>query len=70
MSSPLYACAVCFGGTDNAGLVSGLNWGIFILMGFTFSILAALMFAVYKIEQGRARTEAPHLNKEAWTKAE
>ena len=68
MSSPLLACAVCFGGNDNAGLVSGLNWGIFVLMFFTFSILASLMFAVYKIEKGRSEAEAATLTKEAWEK--
>ena len=69
MSSPLYACAVCFGGTDSAGLVSGLNWGIFVLMFFTFSILSALMFAIYKIEQNRAQRDSVQLTKDAWEKS-
>ena len=51
---PLFACATCFGQTDNAGLGRAYAWGVFILMGFTFSILGALALAVYRIEAGRA----------------
>ena len=57
MASPLYACAVCFGGNDNAGIATGLNWGIFVLMTFTVGILGALMITVYKIEKQRAQVE-------------
>lgn len=53
MTSPLLACAVCFGANDNAGLAQGLTWGLFLLLFFTFAILGALCTAVYKIEKGR-----------------
>ena len=69
MASALYACAVCFGGTDNAGLASGLTWGLFVLLAFTFAILGALGLTVYRIERQRARAEKPGLSKDDWTDA-
>ena len=51
----LYACAVCFGKSDNPNLGGAFNYGLFILMGFTFAILAALGIAIYRIESGRNR---------------
>ena len=57
MAEPQLACAVCFGGGDNASIALGLNWGIFILMSATVSIIAGLATAVYKIEKGRALEE-------------
>ena len=57
MASPLYACAVCFGGNDNAGIATGLNWGIVVLMTCTVGILVGLATAVYKIEKQRAEAD-------------
>lgn len=50
----LQACAVCFGKTDNLNLGKAFNWGILILLAFTFSILAVLILTMYKIEKRRA----------------
>ena len=47
------ACAVCFGKTDNQGLVQGLTWGIAILIGATFFILTGIVRMVLKIEKQR-----------------
>ena len=57
--SPLFACAVCFGQSDNAAIGRAYSVGIFILMGFTFLIMGALAVTAYRIEARRA-TEAPH----------
>lgn len=48
------ACAVCFGqDVENKGLVSGLSWGLLVLLGSTFAILGVLTAAVVRIERGR-----------------
>jgi len=54
------ACAVCFSGKAEgvAGLVSGITWGIFILLAATFSAMAGLVAVVVKIEKQRAAAEA------------
>lgn len=36
-----HACAVCFGKSDSA-LAKGMNMGIFTLLGFIISVLAAI----------------------------
>ena len=47
------ACAVCFG-LGQTDLARGLTIGIFVLVGSTFSILAALVTAILRIERHRA----------------
>lgn len=63
--SSLRACAVCFGQTDNAGLVSGLTWGLVMLLVPTFGLIAWLVAAVYKIEKNREAKEARELKNHA-----
>jgi hypothetical protein len=52
------ACAVCFGKSDNAGLIKGITLGIFVLLAFTFSMMGGIFMAVRRIEQDRAAAEA------------
>lgn len=52
------ACPVCFGKSDGAaGLISGLYWGIAVLLGFTFLSVAGIAMAAWKIETRRAEAE-------------
>ena len=46
------ACSVCFGVTE-ARAIKGLTWGLFMLLGATFSILAVLVVAIRRIEAQR-----------------
>jgi len=52
------ACAVCFGKSDNLGLVKGITIGIFALMGLTFAAMTGIFLTVRRIERGRAASEA------------
>lgn len=53
------ACAVCFGfSEDQAGLASGLLWGLGILLSFTFLGIAGLTAAVIRVEKNRASAES------------
>ncbi len=55
--SPLFACATCFGKSDSA-LASGMNWGIFTLLGVIGTVLATIAgFFVYIIRREAAQTE-------------
>jgi heme/copper-type cytochrome/quinol oxidase subunit 2 len=52
--SPLFACAACYGKSDSA-LASGMNWGIFTLMGVIVTVLASIAgFFVYIIRKEAA----------------
>ncbi len=52
--SPLFACAACYGQSDSP-LASGMNWGIFTLMGVIVTVLAAIAgFFVYIIRRETA----------------
>ncbi len=42
--TPLFACAACYGRSDSP-LASGMNWGIFTLMGVILTVLTC--FAVF-----------------------
>ncbi|MBI5629504.1 MAG: hypothetical protein HY921_01330 [Elusimicrobia bacterium] len=53
-----HACAVCFGQPQQSGLFRGLGWGLVVLLGFTFSILGALAWTMWRIERNRAASEA------------
>ena len=52
--SPLFACAACYGKSDSP-LASGMNWGIFTLMGVIVSVLVSIAgFFVYLIRREAA----------------
>jgi hypothetical protein len=48
------ACAVCFGKSDQVGLITGITIGIFTLMGLTFAMIGGIFMAVRRIERERA----------------
>lgn len=56
-TGPALGCAVCFG-ADDPNLAKGYLLAIGVLLGFTFLILAALVYAVYRIEMNRAALQA------------
>jgi hypothetical protein len=39
--SPLFACAACYGKSDSP-LASGMNWGIFTLLGVVVTVLISI----------------------------
>ncbi len=52
--SPLFACAACYGKSDSP-LASGMNWGIFTLMGVIVTVLATIAsFFIYIIRREAA----------------
>jgi len=49
--SEAFACATCYGASDSA-LAQGMNWGILVLLGFIFCVLAGVTgFFVYLIRR-------------------
>lgn len=53
------ACAVCFGGGDGkSGLSHGIWWAIVLLLAVTMSLVAAIGYALYSVEAGRAELDA------------
>jgi heme/copper-type cytochrome/quinol oxidase subunit 2 len=66
LPSPARACAACYGRSDSP-LASGMNWGIFTLLGVVVTVLVSIAsFFIYIIrkETARTRTEpaAPNLS--------
>ena len=63
--SPLFACAACYGQSDSP-LASGMNWGIFTLMGVIVTMLAAIAgFFIYLVRKEAAlaaKTAAENLS--------
>ena len=56
---PLLACAACYGQSDSP-LASGMNWGIFTLMGVIVTVLATIAtFFVYLIRKETAAGDHP-----------
>jgi hypothetical protein len=55
------ACAVCFGGKDQPGLVRGLIIGGVILLASVFSILIALTKAVWDMERRKSAIDSTGL---------
>ena len=56
--SPLFACAACYGKSDSP-LASGMNWGIFTLLGVILSVLSCVsLFFVHVIRGEQAQIEA------------
>jgi len=52
--SPLFACAACYGKSDSP-LASGMNWGIFTLMGIVLTVLASIAtFFIYLVRKEAA----------------
>jgi hypothetical protein len=52
--SPLFACAACYGQSDSP-LASGMNWGIFTLMGVIGTVLVTIAsFFIYIIRREAA----------------
>ena len=49
--SPLFACAACYGKSDSP-LASGMNWGIFTLLGVVLTVLSC--FAVFFVHVMRS----------------
>ena len=55
MPPPLFACAVCGGAHSTSPLASGMNWGIFTLMGFIGTVLAGIaVFFVHIVRKEEA----------------
>ena len=52
------ACAVCFGKSDQVGLIAGITWGIVVLLALTFSAVAGIFAVARRIERNRAAAEA------------
>jgi hypothetical protein len=47
----VFACAACYGASDSP-LAQGMNWGIMVLLGFVFCVLAAVTgFFIYIIRR-------------------
>ncbi|MGD1089670.1 MAG: hypothetical protein ABR955_13255 [Verrucomicrobiota bacterium] len=59
--SPLFACAACYGKSDSP-LASGMNWGIFTLMGVILTVLvsiAAFFIYIVRKEAATLKNAAP-----------
>lgn len=57
--SPLFACAACYGKSDSA-LASGMNWGIFTLLGVVLTVLTCIaVFFVHIVRKEEASTNPP-----------
>jgi hypothetical protein len=59
--SPLFACAACYGRSDSP-LASGMNWGIFTLLGVVLTVLTCIaLFFVHVIrgEQAQNNNDNP-----------
>ena len=63
MPSYASACAVCFGG-DNKDLSMAYNWGILIMLVFTFAILASLIYFLVSTEMAKAKEDELELKLE------
>ena len=58
-AQPALACPVCFGESDSP-LAAGVNWGIFLLMGVTGSVLAGFAsFFIHIFKRSRATLGEP-----------
>ena len=56
--SPLFACAACYGKSDSP-LASGMNWGIFTLLGVILTVLTCItLFFVHVIRGEQAQIES------------
>ena len=56
--SPLFACAACYGKSDSP-LASGMNWGIFTLLGVILTVLTCIaLFFVHVVRGEKAQIES------------
>jgi hypothetical protein len=56
--SSLFACAACYGRSDSP-LASGMNWGIFTLMGIILTVLTCIaLFFVHIIRKEESANDA------------
>ena len=56
--SPLFACAACYGKSDSP-LASGMNWGIFTLLGVISTVLTCVaLFFVHVARGEKAQIES------------
>jgi heme/copper-type cytochrome/quinol oxidase subunit 2 len=57
--SPLFACAACYGKSDSA-LASGMNWGIFTLLGVVLTVLTCIaLFFVHIVRKEETPSNPP-----------
>jgi len=57
--SPLFACAACYGKSDSA-LATGMNWGIFTLLGVVLTVLTCItLFFVHIVRKEEASINPP-----------
>jgi len=57
--SPLFACAACYGKSDSA-LATGMNWGIFTLLGVVLTVLTCIaLFFVHIVRKEEASANPP-----------
>lgn len=57
--APVFACATCYGANIDSPMTSGMNWGIFTLLGVVGTVLATfLTFLIYIIRKSEALNAA------------
>ena len=55
--SSLFACAACYGRSDSP-LASGMNWGIFTLLGVVLTVLTCIaLFFVHVVRGEKAQSQ-------------
>ncbi len=55
LPSPVLACAACYGRSDSP-LASGMNWGIFTLLGVVITVLVSIAGFFYISFAGKPPT--------------
>jgi heme/copper-type cytochrome/quinol oxidase subunit 2 len=66
--SPAFACAACYGKSDSP-LAEGMNWGIFVLLGFIGIVLAGVAGAgIFIVRRGSRLAAHPDNNPVSSTK--
>lgn len=55
------ACAACYGKSDSP-LASGMNWGIFTLLGFIVPVVGCFAFCIFRMinkDEAAQKNNAP-----------
>jgi hypothetical protein len=53
--APSFACAACYGANIDSPMATGMNWGIFTLLGVIGTVLATfLTFLIYLIRKSES----------------
>jgi hypothetical protein len=52
------ACAACYGASDSP-MAQGMNWGIFVLLGFIGTVLTGVVAFFVHIGRNSAKMSAP-----------